>query len=175
MDRNNPAPRLALGLLYYKDEIYNFAYAELIVAYNSIRSLYDNEDRFILLKSLAEIRAIEAYKNTNIIENRIKFRKEGIKFCKEALKINKNAVDVVYLLGEFYYTNFENKSDDDKLARDTYLKVLELDKTHAKANSRLMELYIKHKNQEKGLYYAKKAAEYDPSNQKAREIIKPHE
>ena len=30
-------------------------------------------------------------------------------------------------------------------------------------------------NKEKGLYYAKKAAEADPSNQKALEIIKPHE
>ncbi len=175
MDKSNPAPRLALGLVYYKDEIYNFAYAELIVAYKSISSLYDNEDRFILLKSLAEIRAIEAYKNINLFENRVKFRKEGIKFCKEALKVHKKSVDVNYLLGEFYYRSIENSLDDEKLARDMFLKVLELDKSHPGANIRLSELYLKHNNKEKGLYYARKAAESDPSNQKALEIIKPHE
>jgi len=175
MDKGNPSPRLALGLVYYKDEIYNFAYAELFAAYNSISSLYDNEDKFILLKSLAEIRAIEAYRNINIFENRVKFRKEGIKYCKEALRIHKSSVDVNYLLGEFYYRKIDNATDDDKLARDTFLKVLELDQAHSGANIRLSELYTKHNNKEKGLYYAKKAAEADPSNQKALEIIKPYE
>ena len=175
MDKGNPSPRLALGLVYYKDEIYNFAYAELFAAYNSISSLYDNEDKFILLKSLAEIRAIEAYRNINIFENRVKFRKEGIKYCKEALRIHKNSVEINYLLGEFYYRKIDNATDDDKLARDTFLKVLELDQSHSGANIRLSELYTKHNNKEKGLYYAKKAAEADPSNQKALEIIKPYE
>lgn len=175
MDSGDPAPRLALGLVYYNDEVYNFAYTELIHAYDRISSLYDKEDRFILLKSLAEIRAIEAYKNINIFDNRIKFRNEGIKFCKEALRINKNSVDVSYLLGEFYYRKIDSKTDDEKLAKDMFLRVLDLDQTHAGANSRLSELYLKHNNKEKGLYYAKKAAESDPSNQKALEIIKPHE
>lgn len=175
MDRSNPEPRLALGLVYYKDEIYNFAYAELFAAYNSMSSLYDNEDKYVLLKSLAEIRAIEAYRNVNLFENRVKFRKEGIKYCKEALKINKNSVDVTYLLGEFYYRKIESRTDDDKLARDMFLKVVELNQAHAGANMRLSELYNKHNNKEKGLYYAKKAAESDPSNQKALEIIKPYE
>ena len=175
MDRNDPSPRLALGLVYYKDEIYNYAYAELFAAYKSIKSLYDNEDRFVLLKSLAEIRAIEAYKNINIFENRVKFRKEGIKYCKEALRIQKNSVEVNYLLGEFYFRNIDNTVNDEKLARDAFLKVIELDKSHSGANMRLSELYLKHNNKEKGLYYAKKASESDPSNQKALEIIKPHE
>jgi len=175
MDRSNPAPRLALGLVYYKDEIYNYAYAELLVAYNSIKSLYDNEDRFILLRTLAEIRAIEAYKNANIYENRVKFRKDGIKYCREALKIHKSSIDVNYLLGEFYFRNIDNAADDEKMARDSFLKVLELDQSHVGANIRLSELYLKHNNKEKGLYYAKKASEADPSNQKALEIIKPHE
>jgi len=175
MDSGDPSARLALGLIYYKDEVYNFAYSELFHAYEKISSLYDKEDRFILLKSLAEIRAIEAYKNVNIYENRIKFRNEGIKFCKEALRINKNSVDVCYLLGEFYYRKVDNKTDDEKKARDMFIKVLELNEAHSGANSRLSELYLKHNNREKGLYYAKRAAEYDPSNQKALEIIKPHE
>lgn len=175
MDSGDPAPRLALGLVYYKDEVYNFAYSELIHAYDKISSLYDKEDRFTLLKSLAEIRAIEAYKNVNIFDNRVKFRTEGIKFCKEALRINKNSVEISYLLGEFYYRKIDTKTDDEKQARDMFLRVLELDQTHAGANSRLAELYLKHNNKEKGLYYAKRAAESDPSNQKALEIIKPHE
>lgn len=175
MDRDNPSARLGLGLIYYRDEIYNFAYSELFAAYNHISSLYDNSDRFILLKALAEIRAIEAYRNDNIYENRIKFRNEGIKYCKEALKINKKSVEVCYLLGEFYFRRIDNNTDDDKLARDMFLKVLELDKVHTGANIRLSELYLKHNNREKGLYYAKRAAEADPSNQKAIEILKAGE
>jgi tetratricopeptide (TPR) repeat protein len=175
MDRNNPSARLGLGLAYYRDGIYNFAYTELLAAYKHISSLYDNEDRFILLRTMAEIRAIEAYRNYNIYENRIMFRKEGIKYCKEALRIHKNSVDVNYLLGEFYYRKIDDKTDDDKLARDMFLKVLELDQSHSGANLRLAELYLKHNNREKGLYYAKKAAEADPSSQKALEILKSAE
>jgi len=175
LDMKNPAPRFSLGLIYYKNEIYNYAYAELLVAYNNIKTLYDNEDKFILLKSLAEIQEIEAYKNVNHFENRIKYRKEGIKFCKEALRINKNSIDVNYLLGEFYLHRIDNVTDDDKLARDMFLKVLELSPLHAGANIRLAELYIKHNNKEKGLYYAKKTLESDAANHKALEIIKSYE
>jgi tetratricopeptide (TPR) repeat protein len=175
MDMSNPSPRLALGLIYYRDEVYNFANAELMAAYNHISSLYDNDDRYVLLKTLAEIRAIETYRNYNLNENRIKFRKEGIRFCKEALKLNRKSVEIYFLLGEFYYLKIDNTTDDDKLARDTFLKVLELDHSHAGANLRLSELYMKHNNREKGLYYAKKAAESDPSSQKALEILKAYE
>jgi Tfp pilus assembly protein PilF len=175
MDMQNPAPRFALGLVYYKNEIYNYAYAELIVAYKNINTLYDNEDKFILLKSLAEIQGIEAYKNVNSFENRVKFRKEGIKFCKEALRINQDSIDVNYLLGEFYMRKIDSATDDDKLARDMFLKVIELSPQHSGANIRLAELYIKHNNKEKGLYYAKKALDLDRSNQKALEIIKSNE
>jgi tetratricopeptide (TPR) repeat protein len=175
LDMKNPAPRLALGLIYYKTEIYNYAYAELIAAYNNMTTLYDNNDRFILLKSLAEIQSIEAYKNVNTFENRIKFRQEGIKFCKEALKLNKNSADVNYLLGEFYLRKIEGPADDDKLAREMFLKVIELNPLHPGANLRLAELYIKHNNSEKGLYYAKRALETDRTNQKALEIIKSYE
>ena len=175
MDVRNPAPRLALGLIYYQAEIYNYAYAELSVAYNNIVNLYDNDDKFTLLKSLAEIQEIEAYRNVNSFENRIKFRNEGIKFCKEALRINKNSVDVNYLLGEFYMRKIDSVTDDDKLAREMFLKVVELNPLHSGANLRLAELYIRHNNSEKGLHYAKKALETDRSNQKAIEIIKSYE
>jgi tetratricopeptide (TPR) repeat protein len=175
MDVKNPSPRLSLGLIYYKNEIYNYAYAELIAAYNNIKTLYDNEDKFILLKSLAEIQGIEAYKNANLFENRIKYRNDGIKFCKEALKINKDSIDVNYLLGEFYLRKIDSATDDDKLARDMFLKVVALSPLHSGANIRLAELYIKHDNKEKGLYYAKKTLESDSANQKALEIIKSNE
>jgi len=175
MDRSNPSARLGLGLVYFKDEVYNFAYAELFAAYKHISSLYDNEDRFILLGTLAQVCFIEAYKNTNLYEHRIRFRKEGIKYCKEAMKINKNSVDASFLLGEFYYRKIDYKTDEDKLAKDMFLKVLELNQSHSGANIRLAELYIKHNNRQKGLYYAKKAAEADPSNQKALEILKSGE
>ena len=175
LDMKNPAPRLALGLVYYKNEIYNYAYTEMMVAYNNITTLHDNEEKFILLKSLAEIQEIEAYRNVNNFENRIKHRKDGIKFCKEALAIHKNSVDVNYLLGEFYMRKIDDATDDDKLAREIFLKVIELNPMHSGANLRLAELYLKHNNKEKGLYYANKALESDRANQKALEIIKSNQ
>ncbi len=172
MDRGDPSPRLALGMIYYQDKIYNFAFAELSAAYKSISSMYDNEDRFILLKSLAEIREIYTYSNEDTFQNKVRYRKEGIRYCKEALMIHKNSIDVNYLLGQFYYRQIEINSDDDKLAKDMFLKVIKLNELHAGANLRLAELYLKHNNKEKGLFYAKKASEADPSNQKALEILK---
>jgi len=171
-DPGDPAPHLGLGLIYYKDAVYNFAYAELFKAYKFKDRLYDNEDKFVLLKSLAEVRFIETYDNYNIPENRIKFRKEGISYCREALRINPSSVDVNFLLAEFYYRGLESGNINEEDARDRYQKVLELQPLHPRANLRMANYYIKTNKTKMAHFYAKKAVEGDPGNQEALELLK---
>lgn len=172
MNRNDPSARLALGMVYYNDKIYNFAYSEFIKAYQHIDSLYDNEDRFILLKSLATLCFDEAHHSNNLLETRKKFSKEGIKFCKEALRYNSHSAEINYLLGDFYYMDFEKNEDNDKLAKNAYLKALESNPSHFYANFKLAKLYREHNNNEKALMYIRKAVNSDPSNEEARELLK---
>jgi len=171
MDSGSPEARMGLGLIYYKDGIYNFAYSELKKAYLNIKRLYDNEDKFILLSTLAELSFIEAYKNYNVQSNRVRFRNEGITYCLEALKVNSRSPEVNYLLGEFYYKSFQSSDELDKKARDSFLKTIAENPDHSMANLRLAMLYFKYSNREKGLFYAKKALESDPDNSEARELL----
>lgn len=171
-DPGDPSPHLALGLMYYKDSVYNFAYSELSKAYRNRDRLYDNEDRFILLKSLAEVRFIETYDNYNIMENRIKFRKEGIGYCREALRVNPASVDVNFLLAEYYYRAIESGVSNEEEAKEKYLKVVQFQPLHSKANLRLADYYMKNNNHKMAQFYARKAVEGDPSNQEALEMLK---
>lgn len=171
MDSGNPEARLALGLIYYSDSIFNFAYSELKKAYDNIQNLYDNEDKFILLQTLAEVSFIEAYKNYNIQPMRTRFRNEGISYCIEALKYNSRSPEITFLLGEFYFKNFDNSNEKDKEARDLFLKTVSENPDHSMANLRLAMLYFKHDNKEKGIFYAKKAVDADPENSEARELL----
>ncbi len=171
MDSGNPEARMALGIIYYKDGIYNFAYSELKKAYANIQRLYDNEDKFILLSTLAEISFIEAYKNYNVQSNRVRFRNEGINYCLEALKVDSSSPEVNFLLGEFYYKSFKSSDEMDKKARDSFLKTIAVNPDHSMANLRLAMLYFKYSNREKGLFYAQKALHSDPDNSEARELL----
>ncbi|HOP28495.1 MAG TPA: tetratricopeptide repeat protein [Spirochaetota bacterium] len=171
-DPGDPAPHLGLGLVYYKDMVYNFAYAELYKAYKYKDRLYDNEDKFMLLKALAEIRFIETYDNYNIPANRVKFRQEGIGYCREALRINSSSIDVNFLLAEFYYRGLQSGNGREEDARDRYQKVLELQPLHPKANLRMANYYIRNNKTKLALFYAKKAVEGDPGNREALELLK---
>jgi len=171
-DPGDPAPHLGLGLIYFKDAVYNFAYAELYKAYKFKDRLYDNEDKFILLKTLAEVRFIETYDNYNIPANKVKFRKEGIGYCREALRINPGSVDVNFLLAEFYYRGFEPGNGNEEDARDRYQKVLELQPLHSRANLRMANYYIRNNKTKLAHFYVKKAVEGDPGNQEALELLK---
>jgi len=173
-DPESPEARLALGLVYFDDKIYNFAYSELKKAYDNIQRLYDNEDRFVLLSTLAELSYIEAYTNYNPAPHRIRFRNEGIKYSREAIRVNPQSADIHFLLGEFYYKNFDRNDAQDKDARDSYLKAVSANPGHSMANLRLAMLYIKHRNLDKGIFYARKAVDADPDNREALEILRRH-
>ena len=171
-DPGDPAPHLGLGLVYYKDGIYNFAYSELRKAYEHIERLYDNEDRFTLLKALSEVRFIETYDNYNIPENRIKFRQEGITYCLEALKVNPVSAEMNFLLAEFYMRGIRSGSSREEDARDRYQKVVQVEPLHSRANFRLASYYMKNSKTRMAYFYAKRAVEGDPANQEALELFK---
>ncbi len=173
LEKRNPSAHMNLGMVYYTDGIYNFAYSELKHAYDDLNNLYDNQDKFLVLKTLAEIRFIETYDQYNIMKNKVAFRKEGIDFCKKALKIDEQSTDMLYLLSEYYYRDFSRK--DDNLARETLLKLLKQNESHSKGALLLARLYIKHGNKEKGLLYARQALKYSPNMPEAEEIIKRNE
>ncbi|HPS59075.1 MAG TPA: tetratricopeptide repeat protein [Spirochaetota bacterium] len=172
LNRNDSSSRFALGMIYYNDKIYNFAYNEFKKAYEHIENIYDNEDRFVLLKSLAELCFLEAYHSNNLLESRKKFSKDGIKYCKEALRYNRESVDIHSLLGDFYYMKIDKDQDSDRLAKEAYMAVLEQNPAHFNANYKLAKLYMSHNNNEKALLYIRKAVMTDPSNEEALELLK---
>lgn len=172
LNRNDSSSHLALGLVYYDDKIYNFAYNEFKKAYDHIDNIYDNEDRYTLLKSLAELCFLEAYHSNNLIESRKKFYNEGIKYCKDALRYRGESVDIISLLGDFYYMKIDKDQESDRLAKDAYIAVLELNPMHFNANYKLAKLYMAHNNKEKALLYIRKAVMSDPSNEEASELLK---
>ena len=172
LDRNNPSAHLALGLIYLEDRVNNFAYSELKKSYKNIGRLYDNEDKFILLATLAKICYDETYGSYNAQKIRVRFWEEGKKYCNEALRINNKSIETHFLLGEFYYNALKRTTEKDKLARNSYLEVVALSPNHKTANYRLARLYFRHENKEKGLFYVRKAIAADPGNSEARELLK---
>ncbi len=173
LEEKNPSAHLNLGLVYYGDGIYNFAYYELKKAHDQIARLYDNNDKFSLLKTMAEIRFIETFDQYNIMNNKIRFRKEGIAHCKEALKLNPKSADVLYLLAEFYYRDFKKK--DDVLAKKTLMRLLKVESSNSKGMLLLAKLYLRHGNRKKAALWAKKVLQVSPMMEEAKEIVRRYE
>ena len=170
-DRTNPEAHLGLGSIFQRQGIYPMAMSEFLIAYKEISRMKDNEDRFTLLKNMADVRFREVF-NSNLEPSiRKKYRGEGIRYCKEALEIYSDSAELYYLLGRFHYIPSNTPSDSDKTARDYFLETLELEPDHAEANTALSELYFKYGNTKKARSYASRALEIDPSNERARQII----
>ncbi|MCL1910822.1 MAG: tetratricopeptide repeat protein [Leptospirales bacterium] len=172
LDSGNPEVHLSLGEIYYKQEMLQYAFREFTEAKKSLARLYDNEDRFMLFKGMAEIRLRETLEAPLTQEKKEAFRREGIGFCKEALKIYPASVDVNYFMGRFYYKKSMMIEDEDSIARDYFLKVVKAQPVHLDANIALSELYFKHRNKEKAEYYALQALKGDPNNARAIELLK---
>lgn len=167
LDRGNPEAHLALGLLYLKDDMLQFAFREFSESYKRIARLYDKEDRYILLKSMAETRYREAYFTRVPGELRTRYINEGIRYAEEALAMHQESREAHFYLGIFHYRNPERS---DVKARDHMLKVLELDPENVDACLILAELYYNHGNKARARYFAEQAIKIDGTNERARFI-----
>ncbi|MDY6933653.1 MAG: tetratricopeptide repeat protein [Spirochaetota bacterium] len=167
-DSGNPEAHLSLGYIYLNNNMLNFAYKEFHEAYRWIGRLYDNEDKYLLLKGLVETRYKEVYYQSLPKEIRLNYINDGIKYSKEALRIYPNSKEVNLYLGMFYYKNPEPNDID---AKNQFLKVIDLDPNNIDAYIALAELYYKHRNNKKARQYAEQALRIDPLNKRAKFII----
>ncbi len=168
LDKGNPGAHLALGYVYMRDNLYQYAIEEFGEAYGQITRLYDREDKFSLLMGMAEVRFREAYYENITDELRAKYIKEGIRYSKEALRIYPESKEANYYLAVFYY---KSASPDDLQAKNQFLRVIELDPENVDAYVALSELYYKHRNKEKSRFYADLALKKNPANQRARFLL----
>ncbi len=171
-DRTNPEAHMGLGTVYHRQEIYPMAMSEYLIAYGEKSRIKDNEEKFILLKNMADVRFREVFYSNIEPALRKKYRAEGMRYCREALEIYSGSAEVNYLMGRFVYEPSTTPQDSDRTARDYFLKTIELQPDHADANAVLSELYFKYKNTKKARNYATRALETDPSNERARQIIR---
>ncbi len=169
LDSGNPEAHLYLGLIYLKKNLLQFALKEFDYSYKEIRRLYDNEDKFLLMKGMVEARyrGLRHYKLP--LELIQKFKSEGIRYSREALEIYPDSKEVNFYLGMFYYLKPEPSDVD---ARNQFLRVIEIDPGQVAAYVNLAVLYKKHKNDKKAEFYAKEALKIDPANKRARHILK---
>lgn len=170
-DHRNPAVRLAMGKIYYKQGIFSYAYREYEEAAKNISRLYDNEDKYELYKGMALIRLREIREMQLPKDKRDSYRKQGIAHSEAALKIYPDSAEVNYYLGLFYYKQSFMPEDEDTLARDCFLKVVEAEPTHEGANIALSQLYLKHRNKAKAEFYAEQALRGAPASSRARELL----
>ena len=169
LDKTNPNAHLALGLVYLKQGLDQFALREFQEGYRNIGRMYDNEDKFLLLRSIADIRFREIYESFIPATQKEKYREEAIKICKEALQVYPQSERMNYYLGVFHY---RTPKPDDKKARDYLLRVMDLNPSNAEASVALSELYFRHDNVEKARMYAQKALESDRTNSRAQKMLK---
>ncbi len=169
IDKNNPEAHIALGYIYLNDDMIEYAYHEFMEAYKLKRRPYDNEDKYLLYKGLAEVRFKQAYYIKLPDHLRNKFINEGIDYCKQALTINPDSKEVNYYLGIFYY---KNSQPQDVMAKEQFLKVIMLDHDNIEAYLALAELYDKHENKSKAASFAEQVLKIDPMNDRAKYFLK---
>lgn len=169
LDRNDPAARLALGNVYMKEGLEQFALREYQEAYRNINRLHDREDRFLLLRNIAEIRYREVYESFIPESLKEQYRDEGIRVCREAIRVYPGSERMHYYLGIFHY---RSPKPDDRKAKDYFIKVIDLNPGHAGALACLSELYYRHDNMEKARLYAEKALASESDNVRARAMLR---
>lgn len=168
VDRRYPEAHAALGHLYLKDNNLSFAMKEFSEAYNELPRMYDNEEKYLLLKGMTKVKYRMAYEFTIAHAARKTHVAEGIKYAEEALKIYPDSRDVNLYLARFF---FKGPEYEDVKAKKQYLKVLEIDPQNTEACLALAELYRKHDNGEKALYYARRANEISPHAEAAKKLL----
>jgi len=169
LDKDNAEAHLSMGKIYLKQKMLRFAAHEFSQAYNNLSLLYDNQDKYDLLKNFTRIRFIEVNYKRLPKKKRSLLRAEGITYAKKAIKLNPYSVDCHYYLALFYYNNPQPK---EVLARDHLLKIIELDPSHTNAYVYLGKMYYSHNNIKKARYYVYKALGTDPKNKRARHLLR---
>ncbi len=168
VDRRYPEAHAALGHIYMKDNSLAYAMKEYREAYNEFPLIYDNEEKYLLLKGMTKAKYRMAYEFTLTNETRKAHVREGIKYAEEALKIYPDSRDLNLYLARFYYKGPEY---EDVKAKQQFLKVLEIDPQNTEACLALAELYRKHDNNEKAAVYARRALEISPHNEAAIKLL----
>jgi tetratricopeptide (TPR) repeat protein len=175
LDAKNPSSHLGLGLIYLKQDMLQFAFKEFYEAYKQLKYLYSNEDKFLVFQGMTEVRYKEVFEGQITNSLREQYRNEGIKYGNEALKYYSDSVSVNYILGRLYYNSVKSNnidsSEDDKKARDYFLKVVKVEQAHEGANIALAELYLRHNNPEKARHYVQKIITHDKFNERARKLL----
>src|SRR4030042_1688020 len=92
--------------------------------------------------------------------------RQGLDQC--ALGVYPRSEKMNYYLGVFHC---RSPNPDERAARDYFLKVVELNPSHADACVALAELYYRHDNMRKALLYAEKALQADRSNPRAQKML----
>lgn len=167
-DKSNPEAHTAMGYIYLQNKIFQYAYKEFSEAKKEIGRIYDNEERFLLLKGICEVRFNEVYYTNITNELRIKYIKEGILNAKEALEIYNNSEDINFFIGKFY---LDNANENDVDAKNHLLKVINLNSNKTEAYIALSKLYERHNNKDKSKFYANEALKIDPANDEAKYMI----
>ena len=169
LDPNNPEAHLALGMIYKKGGLDQFAFKEFQESHRYIGRIFDNEDRFQLLKNMAEIRYKQVYEDFLPEKLRGRYRDEGMNFCRQALLIYPESERVNYYLGMFLCRWGE---PDDKQAKEYFLRVITINPANSDALVALSKLYYRHESPDKARRYAEKALETDPRSTAARKWMK---
>ncbi len=169
IDRRNPEAHLALGMIYLQKDLLQFAKKEFDEGYREIRRMYDAEDRYHLLKGMVETRYRSLSYASVPLASRKTHKIEAIKYAKEALSLHPSAKEMHYLIGLIYITKPEPM---DVEAKNAFLKAIELDPELTDALVHLSVLYQRHNNNDKARLYANRALEVDPTNQRARYVLK---
>ncbi len=169
MDKGSPETHIALGYVYMNQGVDRFAYNEFQEAYKRMNRLYDNEDKFLLLKGLVDIIFKEVYHTSNLnSEMKKKFISQGVTYCREALKVYKKSYEMNYYMAMFHYQGPET---DHRVAKDYFMKVIELKPDHADSYTALSNLFFMHGNKDKARKYLDKALEIDKFNPEARRML----
>lgn len=169
LDRGSPETHMALGSVYLNQGVDRFAYHEFQEAYKRMNRLYDNEDKYLLLKGLVEIIFKEVYHTSNLnTAMKKKFISDGIGYCKEGLKIYSKSYEMNYYMAMFHYQGPET---DHKIAKDYFLKVVDLKPDHAESYVALSNLFFMHGNKDKARIYLDKALDLDKFNPDARRML----
>ena len=139
--RGNPEAHLALDYCTLKTTCCN-SRSGILEAYRVFREC-DKEDRYTLLRSMAETRYREAYFTRIPGDIRTGYIKDGLRYAEQALAMYPDSREAHFYLGIFHYRNPDRS---DVKARDHMLKVLELDPENVDACLILAELYYNHGN-----------------------------